>query len=117
MNYNHEFWNMIDNLVKDSEIIIDRPKNSRHPRFPEFIYELDYGYLKDTTSCDGGGIDIWLGSDERKSVDAIMCIVDIFKKDSEIKILIGCTEKEKGIVYDTHNRTKYMKGIMINRYE
>lgn len=36
------------------------------------------------------------------------------KKDSEIKILIGCTE-EKAIVYETHNETKYMKGILIRR--
>lgn len=40
---------------------------------------------------DGAGIDVWVGSDEKK-VDAIMCIVDLMKKDSEIKILIGCTE-------------------------
>jgi len=30
------------------------------------------------------------------------------KKDSEIKILIGCTEEEKTIVYETHNETPYI---------
>ena len=43
---------------------------------------------------DGGGIDVWVGSGE-KTVDAIMCIVDMMKRDSEIKLLIGCTEEEK----------------------
>ena len=63
---------------------------------------------------DGAGIDVWVGSDEKK-VDAIMCIVDLMKKDSEIKILIGCTEEEKEIVYETHNETPLMKGVLIRR--
>ena len=64
---------------------------------------------------DGNAIDVWVGTDIAKKIDAIMCIVDLMKKDSEIKILIGCTEEEKTIVYNTHNDTKYMKGIMIRR--
>lgn len=51
---------------------------------------------------DGAGIDVWVGSGE-KQVDAIMCTVDVIKKDSEIKILIGCTEEEKAIICKTHN--------------
>ena len=114
MQYNVEFWNALDELVKNSEIIIDRPKGTSHPKYPDFIYRVDYGYLKDTTSMDGAGIDVWVGSDE-KNVDAIMCIVDLMKKDSEIKILIGCTEEEKKIVYETHNETQFMKGVLIRR--
>ena len=44
-----------------------------------------------------------------------MCIIDLMKRDSEIKILIGCTEEEKDIVYHTHNDTPYMKGVLIRR--
>lgn len=109
---NDEFWNALDELVENSEIVIDRPKGTAHPRFPDFIYKVDYGYLSDTTSMDGGGIDVWVGTDEKK-IDAIMVIVDLMKKDSEIKILIGCTEEEKQIIYQTHNETEYMKGILI----
>jgi inorganic pyrophosphatase len=112
--YNSEFWDALDQLVNESEIVIDRPKGTAHPKFPDFIYRVDYGYLKNTASMDGAGIDVWVGSGE-KQIDAIMCIVDLRKKDSEIKILIGCTEEEKKILYETHNRTHYMKGIMIRR--
>lgn len=111
---NDEFWDALDELVKNSDIVIDRPKGTTHPRFPDFVYKVDYGYLKETTSMDGGGIDVWVGTDEKK-IDAIICIVDLMKKDSEIKILIGCTEEEKQIIYQTHNETKYMKGILIRR--
>ena len=109
-----DFWNALDELVNDSEIIIDRPKGTAHPKYPNFIYKVDYGYLKETSSMDGGGIDVWVGSGE-KQIDAIICIVDLIKKDSEIKILIGCTEEEKDIVYKTHNETPFMKGILIRR--
>lgn len=109
-----DFWNALDELVNSSEIVIDRPKGSTHPRFLNFIYQVDYGYLKNTTSMDGAGIDVWVGSGDRK-IDAIMCIVDLMKKDSEIKILIGCTEEEKMEIYRTHNETQYMKGVLIRR--
>ncbi len=112
--YNEDFWKALDELASNSEIVIDRPRGSAHPRFPNFIYKVDYGYLKDTASMDGGGIDVWVGSGEKK-IDAIMCIVDLRKKDSEIKILVGCTEKEKLEVYKTHNETQYMKGVLIRR--
>ena len=108
------FWNALDELIANSEIVIDRPKGSVHPRFPGFIYPLDYGYLKDTASMDGGGIDVWLGSGEKK-LDAIVCTVDRMKRDSEIKLLIGCTEEEKELVLRTHNESQYMKGLLIRR--
>lgn len=111
---NDEFWNALDELVKNSEIIIDRPKGTAHPKFPDFIYKVDYGYLKETTAMDGGGIDVWVGTGEKK-IDAIVVTVDLMKKDSEIKILIGCTDEEKQIIYQTHNETEYMKGILIRR--
>ena len=113
-SYNEDFWKALDELVNSSEIVIDRPKGSAHPKFPNFIYRVDYGYLKDTTSMDGAGIDVWVGSGNKK-IDAIMCIVDLMKRDSEIKILIGCTEEEKMEVYRIHNETQYMKGIIIRR--
>ena len=112
--YNEDFWKALDKLVSNSEIVIDRPRGSAHPRFPNFIYKVDYGYLKNTSSMDGAGIDVWIGSGDKK-IDAIMCIVDLMKRDSEIKILIGCTEEEKLEIYKTHNETQYMKGVLIRR--
>ena len=111
---NEDFWKVLDELVSNSEIVIDRPRGSAHPRFPNFIYKVDYGYLKNTSSMDCAGIDVWIGSGDKK-IDAVMCIVDLMKRDSEIKILIGCTEEEKTEIYKTHNETQYMKGILIRR--
>ena len=112
--YNEDFWKALDELVSNSEIVIDRPRGSAHPRFPNFIYKVDYGYLKNTSSMDGAGIDVWIGSGDKK-IDAIMCIVDLMKRDSEIKKLVGCTEEEKLDIYKTHNETQYLKGVLIRR--
>lgn len=115
MKYNNDFWKAIDTLVSSGKIVIDRPKGSVHPKFPNIKYEVAYGYIEDTASMDGGGIDVWCGSLPEKRCDAIICTVDLMKKDSEIKLLIGCTEEEKEIVYNFHNATGAMKGIMIRR--
>lgn len=115
MNYNQGFWAAIDELVAASGIVIDRPKGSTHPKYPGLLYEVDYGYLEGTSSMDREGIDVWVGTAAEQRVDAIMCTVDLMKRDSEIKLLIGCTEREKDLVYHTHNDTEYRKGILIRR--
>ena len=109
-----DFWSAIDKLISESKVIIDRPKGTKHPRF-DFSYPLDYGYLDNTSSMDGGGIDVWSGSGDTDSCDAIICTVDLLKKDSEIKLLLGCTEEEKEIAMRFHNDFEYMKGVMIRR--
>ena len=115
MPNNKEFWRAIDTLVANGKTVIDRPKGSAHPRFSNLQYPLDYGYIENTTSMDGGGIDVWRGSLTENKVDAMICTVDLMKKDSEIKLLIGCTEEEMQTVYKFHNNSEFMKGILIKR--
>jgi len=114
-SYDSNFWAALEKLVAQSKIKIDRPKGSRHPKYPDLIYPADYGYLENTTSMDGGGIDIWKGSGSQ--IDAIICTVDLMKKDSEIKILIGCNEEEKQQILAAHNNSEVMKGILIRKHE
>lgn len=109
-----DFWSALDKLVSESKIIVDRPKGSHHLKYPNMVYPVDYGYLDNTTSMDGDGIDVWKGS-SGDYIDAIICTVDLLKKDSEIKILIGCSEEEKWLVLETHNNSEYMKGILMRR--
>ena len=112
---NIEFWEAIDKLVSSCKIVIDRPKGSVHPRFPECRYDVDYGYLQNTTSMDGDGIDVWRGSLSSQEANAIICTIDLMKNDSEIKLLIGCTDEEMDIIYKFHNDSEFMKGILVKR--
>ena len=115
--YDKDFWKAIDTLVSSGKIVIDRPKDTAHPRFPDVLYPVDYGYIENTTAMDGGGIDAWRGSLKSGTVNAIICTVDLMKKDSEIKVLIGCTDAEINTIYEFHNDSEFMKGILIRREE
>ena len=98
------FWTLVDQLVASSKIVIDRPKGSAHPRVASVIYPLDYGYLAKTTGGDGEGIDVWRGSLPSMQVTAVITTVDLFKRDAEVKLLIGCTEQECQQALATHRQ-------------
>ncbi|MEH2231002.1 MAG: hypothetical protein V7K71_15500 [Nostoc sp.] len=98
-----DFWFKLDRLVALNNLKIDRPKGTSHPRYPSFVYPLDYGYLQDTRSGDGSDIDVWIGSLSSQTVTAVICSVDLEKRDTEIKILLGCTAEESRVILDIHN--------------
>src|SRR5512143_2262258 len=95
------FWQGMSNLLVTNNIVIDRPRGSTHPHYPELVYPLDYGFLEGTTASDGGGIDVWLGSlstvmnrNNAKTLTGILCTFDTLKRDAEIKFLVGCTQED-----------------------
>ena len=108
------FWHYLDLLVTNHKIVIDRPRGSSHPRYPDVVYPLDYGYLESTTSTDQGGIDVWMGRDSRHEdtqpapamISALILTVDLLKSDAELKIAINCTEEEIQTILSFHNSNK-----------
>lgn len=108
------FWALADRLVREHPIVIDRPRGSRHPRYPEVVYPLDYGYLDGTAAIDGGAVDCWRGSLAEAVVTGAIVTVDTFKEDCEIKWLIGCTDAEIELALATH-RTASQGAILIPR--
>jgi inorganic pyrophosphatase len=94
MDIDSNFWKVMMELAGSGSVILDRPRGNAHPRYPGMIYPLDYGYLENTTAADGGGIDVWIGSLDRKTLTGILCTFDKLKRDAEIKLLIGCTLKD-----------------------
>lgn len=98
-----QYWQGMDRLVSELELVIDRPRGTAHPRFPDFVYPYDYGYLRGTQAMDAGGIDIWAGSQRGRGVTGVICTVDLLKMDAEIKILVGCTAEEAQSILRLHN--------------
>lgn len=96
------FWIMLERLVATSQVVVDRPKNTPHPDWDDVIYPLDYGYLAGTSSVDGAGIDVWIGSGDPGQVTGVICTVDSLKRDSEIKVLLGCTPEEMSSIQTFH---------------
>jgi inorganic pyrophosphatase len=109
MDADTAFWQGVKELINTNSLIVDRPRGSSHPHYPHVIYPLDYGYLENTTSSDGSGIDVWLGSLNRvanneatKTLTGILCTFDTLKRDAEIKLLIGCSETDIQMIRDFH---------------
>ncbi|NML75583.1 inorganic pyrophosphatase [Rhizobium sp. S-51] len=109
------FWQALDALVAGARPIIDRPKGSTHPRYPAIVYPLDYGYLDGTTAIDGQGVDLWRGSLDAGAIVGAVCTVDLTKKDTELKLLIGCTSAEMEIVAGFYNDSAAMKALLLRR--
>lgn len=112
---NPAFWTLLDELVASSEVVIDRPKGGAHPRRPELIYPLDYGYLSGTTSGDGQGIDVWLGSSDRTQITSIVCTADLFKRDAELKLLLGCDQAEQQAIITFQNGYPSFECLLVPR--
>lgn len=112
---NYAFWEEMIQLVTTQHIIIDRSKNTPHPHYPEMIYPLDYGYIENTSASDGGGIDVWVGSLENKTLTGILCTFDTLKHDAEIKILLGCSARDVDAIIKFHGQS--MKILYIQKPE
>lgn len=97
------FWHALDQLASMHPVVVDRAKGTPHPRYPDFIYPIDYGYLEGTTSGDGAGIDVWVGSLLEGGVVGVVCCVDALKGDMEMKLLLGCIEDEMRLIGGIHN--------------
>jgi inorganic pyrophosphatase len=115
MEKNIIFWEYLNKMVQDNEIIIDRPKGTKHPKYDNMVYEFDYGYIKNTKTTDDGGIDVFKGSLHNKNVNTIILTIDLYKKDIEIEVLIGCTVIEKKKICDFLNRYEPMKALLIEK--
>ena len=111
----NEYWLALEQMVEKSEIVIDRPKGSRHPRFEAVVYPMDYGFLRGTGTIDGGGVDIWVGSSTvEDGIVGVLATADLFKMDAEIKILYRYTESEIAEALNTAN-SGYQSAILVRR--
>jgi inorganic pyrophosphatase len=109
-----EFWSRLEGLLVSHELVLDRPKGTAHPRYPALVFPLDYGYLDGVTGGDGGGVDVWRGSADHADLVAIVCTVDMKKKDAEYKLIIGATEQDLRTIEAFHNGL-YQSGIVVRR--
>ena len=114
MTLDRNFWDQMQQLIMTNKIIIDRPKDTPHPRYSDMIYPLDYGYVENTSANDGDGIDIWMGNLKQKELTGILCTFDTVKRDAEIKLLIGCTEDDVQVIrnFNGKMRTLYIPNPM-----
>lgn len=86
-------WSHLEAIFQTRGVVIDRRKGSAHPRYPDTIYPVDYGYLPGTLGGDVEEIDAFVAS-APTGVTAAALTQDPIKSDRELKLLIGCTPEE-----------------------
>ena len=109
MNY----WIALEELIKNEGYTIDRKKGTKHPKYEGFIYKVDYGFIQNSTSMDGSGIDVFVGTLQEDVINGIFCTIDKMKNDSEIKVVYKCTTEEIKEIDNMLNESKYMKAMYI----
>lgn len=106
-------WNAWEALIRANGTVIERPRGSAHPRYPDSIYPLDYGYIPRTIGGDGAESDIWVGSADCGLAGAILT-VDRRKGDREYKLLYNTSPEEMLLALRSHNEGA-MTGYLIRR--
>lgn len=66
-------------------------------------------------STYGAGIDVWRGSDASRGLCALAVTVDLLKRDSEIKLLLDCTEDDVRAVMAFLGDSDFMKAMLVRR--
>ena len=72
-------------------VTVDRPLGSSHPKYPEHIYPLNYGYIEGMTGGDGEEQDAYiLGVDQpvRRFTGKVIAVVKRFD-DNEDKLVVA----------------------------
>ena len=71
------------------KICIDRPLGSRHQKYPDLIYGVNYGFLEDVMGGDGEGQDVYLlGVDKPVNEYTAVVIGGVFRlNDIEDKLI------------------------------
>ena len=104
-------------LDKEVNVKIDRPLNSKHPKHG-FTYELNYGYIPNTTSGDGEELDCYvLGIEEPITEFTGKCIAVIHRlNDDDDKLIVVPEGKEftdEEIKQLTHFQEQYFESEII----
>jgi inorganic pyrophosphatase len=111
----HWQWEAWGRLIARAGITIDRPRHKPHPRYPEIIYPLDYGYVNGTLGTDGDAVDVFVGTATTGLVGAILT-TDYRQQDREAKLLFNCTPAE---VYTAHGFINFdrelLEGLLVLR--
>ena len=108
------FWQKLDTLYRSGTVDIVYRQGDRHPQFENLIFPVHCGYLRDINN-QPDGVSVYLGSDQKGKIAAVVVAVDILQKALDVKLLAGCREEEILAVLHFLNQTDFQKTILIRR--
>lgn len=96
------------------QVKMDRPMGSAHPKYPERIYPVNYGFIPDTTSGDGEELDAYvLGVSEPLEVFEGEVVAIIHRINDDDDKLVVCPKghamSDEEIRTATHFQEQYFE--------
>ena len=70
---------------QEVNIIMDRPVGTRHPKHPEIMYPINYGYIDGKLSADGEGIDVYLLGIHEPLASYRARIIAVIRREDDIE--------------------------------
>lgn len=113
-----DMFNAIKYIGKEVEVKVDRPCGSSHPKYPDHIYPINYGFIPNTVSGDEEELDCYiLGQQEPVKEYKGKCIAVIHRtNDNDDKLIVVPVDKkftEEQIREMTDFQEKYYESKVI----
>ena len=107
-----------DIIGKTVRGVIDRPLGSRHPRYPDLFYPVNYGYVSGVTGGDGEEQDVYvLGvSEPLTAFEGVVIAVYHRLNDREDKWIVsldGTDYSDEEILRAIRFQEQYFEGSLI----
>ena len=97
---------------------IDRPIGSRHPRFPDMVYPVNYGYVEGITAGDGDAQDVYVFGTDKPIESFEGKVIAVYHRfnDAEDKWIVsldGSDFSDDEILRTIHFQEQYFEGELI----
>lgn len=97
---------------------IDRPVGSRHPRFQDLIYPINYGYVEGVFAGDGKEHDVYILGADRPLETFEGKVIAVYRRfnDDEDKWIVSLDETEytdEEIMQTIYFQEQYFDGVLI----
>jgi len=106
-------------IGKQVEVIIDRPIGSKHPKH-SFLYEVNYGYIKDVIAPDGEDLDAYfLGVDKplEKAEGRVIAIIHRADNDDDKLVVVpyGVSMSDKEIFKQVSFQEQWFQSSVVRK--
>jgi len=106
-------------LGKNVEVVMDRPMGSKHPKHG-FLYEVNYGYIKDVISPDGEELDAYyLGVNKplEKAAGKVIAIIHRMDNDDDKLVVVpeASSLSDEEILKQVYFQEQWFKSVVLRK--